>query len=62
MSGLPQRVLVAGATGHIGRRLVAELVVTINRRPAANVPVSFAVSLPGRPPQATKLDPTGVSG
>jgi len=26
MSGPPQRVLVAGATGYIGRRLVAELV------------------------------------
>jgi len=29
---------------------------------AGNVLVSFAVSLPGRPPQATKLDPAGVSG
>ena len=26
MSGLPQRGRVAGATGYIGRRLVAELV------------------------------------
>ena len=61
MSGLPRRVLVAGASGYrsaVGRRGV----VTINRRPAANVLVSFAVSLPGRPPQATKLDPAGVSG
>src|SRR5664279_3670664 len=32
-------------------------VVAINRRPAANVLVSFTLSVPGRPPQAARLEP-----